>query len=107
MLLETKIIEGLLNIISKQIQNYIIVFDVTNPTSYNNIKNRLKELEINNITNPDVIVGNKIDLVKGTSYVEWQLWILYTFMDRTSGSLIQQVELPHLSITLMVKKNKK
>ena len=50
---------------------YIIVFDVTNPASYYNIKKWLKELEINNITNPDVIiVGNKIDLVKNNNYIK-------------------------------------
>lgn len=50
---------------------YIIVFDVTNPTSYDNIKSWLNELHINNITNPDVIiVGNKVDLVKDNSYIQ-------------------------------------
>lgn len=50
---------------------YIIVFDVTNQNSYENIKNWLKELSINKITNPDIIiVGNKIDLAKDNSYVQ-------------------------------------
>lgn len=50
---------------------YIIVFDVTNPTSYDNIKKWLNELEINKIDNPDVIiVGNKIDLVKDKEYLQ-------------------------------------
>lgn len=50
---------------------YVIVFDVTNPASYNNIKSWLNELHMNNITDPDVIiVGNKIDLLTNNSYVQ-------------------------------------
>lgn len=50
---------------------YIIVFDVTNQNSYNNIKKWINELHVNNIVNPDIIiVGNKIDLVKDKSYIQ-------------------------------------
>jgi small GTP-binding protein len=50
---------------------YVIVFDVTNPKSYDNINNWLNELNINNIQNPDVIiVGNKVDLLKDNKYIE-------------------------------------
>lgn len=50
---------------------YVMVFDVTNPDSYYNINKWLKELEVNNIQDPDVIiVGNKIDLARDIDYVE-------------------------------------